>query len=412
MNRNIFTFVLLALVLAAGLQSWKFQDTPPTGKVMENSARTASHRKIAGAVQKGETLYDIFKKHELDSDELFQMKEASAGIHRLREISIGNPYRIEVDEEDRITEFTYWIDDESCLTIARDEEGFSANKTVVEYDKKTIQLGGIIEGNLIASMGEGRESVMLALNLSDIFAWDIDFTTDLKKGDTFKILVEGLYRDGTFRKYGKILSAELMNNGEVRRAYLFEFDGKSGYFDGEGRSLRKAFLKAPLSFRRISSNFCRNRFHPVLKIYRPHHGVDYAAPHGTPVVSVGEGIVTFAGYRNQYGKLVIVEHPKQYATYYGHLSRIASGVRKGARVSQGQVVGAVGSTGMATGPHLHYELRIAGRPMNPLKIDLPGDERIPSGMMAAFNNKVGVANRRLAGIDPVLVAFAARELKK
>jgi murein DD-endopeptidase MepM/ murein hydrolase activator NlpD len=247
-------------------------------------------------------------------------------------------------------------------------------------------------------MSEGKGNLMLALQLSDIFAWDIDFSTDIRNDDVFKIVVEGLYLNGEFKKYGEILSAEFVNKGETFSAYRFENDGRVDYYSSEGKSLRKAFLKAPLSFRRISSYFSRGRYHPVLKIYRPHHGLDYAAPTGTPVSAAGDGAVLFAGRKGQYGNLIIVRHSNGYKTYYGHLSRIGKGVRKGTRVDQGEVIGYVGATGLATGPHLHYEMRVNNRPINPLSLKIPHGKAIPASLMADFRKFKNEMDVKLASI--------------
>ncbi|MDA8337834.1 MAG: peptidoglycan DD-metalloendopeptidase family protein, partial [Nitrospiraceae bacterium] len=322
----------------------------------ENAGEYGKYREISGTVRKGETLFNIFKRYNLNITELFRIKEASANIHKLRELYPGQPYKIIIDDNNRINSFIYWINDDSVLNIYRTESGFCAEKKDVDYEKRTLHLGGVIKDNLISSVGNGRENMTLALQLSDIFAWDIDFTSDIRNGDAFKIVAEGFYLNGEFKKYGNILSAEFVNNGEAYRAYRFEHDGKVDYYDDEGKSLRRAFLKAPLSFRRVSSGFSINRFHPVLKIYRPHHGLDYAAPVGTPVSAIGDGTVVFAGKKGQYGNLVIIKHPNGYKTYYGHLSRFG-GIKSGTKVRQGQIIGYVGSTGLATGPHLHYEMR-------------------------------------------------------
>jgi murein DD-endopeptidase MepM/ murein hydrolase activator NlpD len=328
------------------------------------------YHEITGTIKRGETFFDIFKKYNLDLNELYGLKKAALDVHRLRKLLPGQQYKITVDENDRVNSFEYVINDDAVLSITRTESGFSAERRELEYEKTVRNIGGIIKDNLISSIGDGKENEMLALQLSDIFAWDIDFSTDLRNRDTFKIVVEALYRDGEFKKYGEVISAEFMNNGKTYHAYRFEVNGKADYFDDQGKSLKKAFLKAPLSFRRISSTFSRGRFHPVLKIYRPHHGLDYAAPTGTPVSSVSDGKVVFAGRKGQYGKFIMVRHRNGYKTCYGHLSRIGKGVRKGKSVEQGEVIGYVGSTGLATGPHLHYEIRINDRPVNPLAVKL------------------------------------------
>ena len=280
----------------------------------------------------------------------------------------------------------------------RNEGGFVAEKVAIEYEKRTNHLAGTIKDNLISSIGQ--EQLPVALNLSDIFAWDIDFTTDMRNGDTFKIIVEELYHENEFKRYGEIIAAEFVNNGKSYRAYRFEHNGKAGYYDDEGNTLKRAFLKAPLNFRRISSGFSTGRFHPVLKRYRPHHGIDYAAPAGTPVSAVGDGTVTFSGYKGDYGKLVIIRHPNGYKTYYGHLSRVGKGIAPGVKVGQSEIIGYVGSTGLSTGPHLHYEMRVNGAPFNPLRLKVPNGAPIPKGLMAEFEKAREQMSENLASIIP------------
>jgi murein DD-endopeptidase MepM/ murein hydrolase activator NlpD len=357
---------------------------------------SVKYREIAGNIRSGESLFDIFKRYKLDMKELFQLREASADVHKLRDLSPNRPYKIILDNQDQIDSFTYWIDDDTILRIKNTDSGFCAEKICVAYEKRVVYLRGTIKDNLVSSMENGPGGLLLALQLSDIFAWDIDFTTDLRNNDTYKIAVEGLYIDGTFRKYGDILAAEFMNNGETYHAYRYEANGKTDYYNEEGKSLRKAFLKAPLNFRRISSFFSKGRMHPILKINRPHHGLDYAAPAGTPVSVAGDGMVVFAGNRGQYGKVVIVRHMNGYHTYYGHLSRIARGMKRGKHALQGQVIGYVGSTGLATGPHLHYEMRIHDKPVNPLSIKIPRGSALPATLMAGFRQFKDSMNTRFA----------------
>lgn len=366
------------------------------------------YHEITGTIKRGETFFDIFKKYDLDLNELQALKKAALDVHRLRKLLPGQPYKITVDKNDRVSSFEYVINDEAVLSITRTESGFSAEKRELEYERTVLNIGGVIKDNLISSIGDGKENVILALQLSDIFAWDIDFSTDLRNRDTFKIVVEALYRNGKFKKYGEVISAEFINNGKTYHAYRFEVNGKSDYFDDQGKSLKKAFLKAPLSFRRISSTFSRARYHPVLKIYRPHHGLDYAAPSGTPVSSVSEGTVVFSGRKGQYGKFIIVRHRNGYKTCYGHLSRIARGIRRGTSVEQGEIIGYVGSTGLATGPHLHYEIRINDRPVNPLTVKLPDGDPIPKSLMAEFRKFRERMTARLALITPPVFASAPK----
>lgn len=398
--------IMLGLVVAVYMVTAVYSPAPrqPLQKVQQEY-----FREITGSIRKGETLFDVFKRYQLSLEDLFRIREASASVHRLRRVCPDQPYTIRVDDQDRVTDFEYWIDDDSVLCITRNETGFTAEKKPVAYEKRLLHVGGTIRDNLIASMGDVRDSLLLALQLSDIFAWDIDFTSDLRNGDTYRIIVEGLYRDGEFRKYGDILSAEFVNDGTVNSAYRYTLDGEADYFDREGKSLKRAFLKAPLSFRRISSGFSRSRFHPVLKIRRPHQGVDYSASVGTPVSAIGDATVIFAGRKGQYGNLVILRHANGYRTYYGHLSRISKGVRTGRRVAQGEVIGAVGATGLATGPHLHFEMRIGDRPVNPQQVALPRGKSVPSAQQENFQQQVGIMDRQLGALTHTAIAMAGEK---
>jgi murein DD-endopeptidase MepM/ murein hydrolase activator NlpD len=358
-------------------------------------------QEIRGVVKPGESMVDIFKKYGLDIKELFHIREATAGIHKLRKISVGQPYKIGVGPENAVLSLTYQIDDEVLLNVTREDPGFKAEKVRIPYEKKIGSLGGTIDGNLYDALDKDGKTALVALDLSDIFSWDIDFTTDLRKGDAFKIVVEELWLDGQFQRYGDILAAEFINEGKSFAAYRYEVDGRAGYFDDKGRSLKKPFLKAPLSYRRISSGFSRSRLHPILKVRRPHLGVDYVAPRGTPVSALGDGTVQFAGYKGANGNLVILRHPTGYATYYGHLSRIGKGVRRGARIAQGEVVGYVGATGRATGPHLDFRIRKNSRFVNPLSLEVPRARGIPAKLLAGFREFRSGMSRELASISVV-----------
>jgi len=360
-------------------------------------AQIAATKVISNAIEQGDTLFSIFVRHGLRTEELFAMKNAAASIHPLRELRPGKAYSFVLDEQNSINSFTYGIDDDTILKIERINNAFQAHKYDIPYERRIITIRGAIEDNLISAVGAGREDYLLALQVADILAWDIDFNTDLRRGDTFRIIAEGLYLEGEFKKYGRIFAVEFINNGQNYTAYLFEHDGKANYFDAMGNSLRKAFLKAPLSFRRISSFYSKNRLHPVLRIYRPHHGIDYVAPAGTPVSATADGTVTFAGYKGDYGNLVIISHRNGYQTYYGHLSRLAKGIHRGKKVKQGDLVGYVGATGLATGPHLHYEMRMGQSPVNPLRVKNVAGEPVPKALRAEFK-------RMTIALDKIFVA--------
>lgn len=383
--KRILVFVVFVIAMVATVTI----SNPPSsekGAVAENPLqKDETPRVIDGRIKEGETLFVIFKRYGLNLVELFEISEASASVHGLANVSPDHRYKIKLDEDNSVSAFTYWIDDEYRLDALRNEGGFEAEKKKIHYDKKTAQIGISIKDNLISSLGTDKENVSLAFDLSDMFAWDLDFTSDLRKDDVFKIVVEECYRNGEFKKYGDVLCAEYAGaDGQTLRAYRFESAGKVGYYDSKGRPLKKAFLKAPLSFRRISSGFSLRRKNPVLKIYRPHHGVDYAAPTGTPVSAIGSGAVAFAGRRGGYGNLIILKHWNGYSTYYAHLSRIGKGIGRGAKVTQGQTIGYVGSTGNSTGPHLHFEIRVHQKPVNPVLAKIPRANHLTGKAMARF----------------------------
>jgi murein DD-endopeptidase MepM/ murein hydrolase activator NlpD len=344
-------------------------------------------KSISDKIKKGETLSSIFAKYGIRTKELFEIKSAVASVHSLRDIRPGKPYSFTLNDENYINSFTYGINDDTILKIEKVGGCFQARKYNIPYETRILTIGGAIQNMFVSAFGSEREDYLLALQAADILAWDIDFNTDVQTGDMFRIIVEGLYSDGKFKKYGRILSIEYINDKHTYSAYLFENEGKTDYYNADGQSLRKAFLKAPLSFRRISSYFSNSRRHPILKICRPHHGIDYAAATGTPVSAVGDGTVNFAGFRGGYGRLIIISHPNGYQTYYGHLSGISKNVRLGKKVQQGDLVGYVGATGLATGPHLHYEMRQGQNAINPSKVKNVAGKPVPSAQIADFKRR-------------------------
>lgn len=363
-------------------------------------------KKIADIIQPGESLYRIFKRHNLDLAEMDSIRNVARKVYALGRLVAGRPYSLSLSEEMAIEGLTYEIDDDSYLSVTKTPEGYLAEKLDYDYERRTARMGGVIENNLISAMG----GTAMAIAFADIFAWQVDFNTDLRKGDVFRVIVEELWLDGVFRRYGKILSAELLNEGKSHKAYFFELKGLSGYYDGEGKSMRRAFLKAPLSFSRISSGFSGRRFHPVLKIVRPHFGVDYAAARGTPVSAPADGTVEFAGHKGANGNLVVLRHPNGYKSYYGHLSGFGKKIKAGTRVTQGQVIGYVGSTGLATGPHLDYRVKLNGVHINPLKLKSPPATRIPGSLMADFRALVADMDGSLASITSASQAPARADL--
>ncbi|MHC4149912.1 MAG: peptidoglycan DD-metalloendopeptidase family protein [Planctomycetota bacterium] len=370
-------------------------DSAPEVKAAMAEALPVQTSTIIEKINLGEALYDIFSRNGLDIDDLYAIARASKGIYNISKLTPDRNVVLKVEDESRVHSLTYNIDSDNVLTITRTDRGYTAKRSRIPYETALVHISGTVRDNLVSSF----DNLLLALDLSDIFAWDIDFNTDIRQGDSFKLVVEEQRLDGEFKKYGNIIAAEFINNGKTHSAYRFEQNGKADYFDSKGRSLRKSFLKAPLSFRRISSGFSNRRLHPVYKVYRPHQGVDYAASRGTPVSSVGDGTVLIAGYKRGNGNYIKIKHPNGYETYYLHLHRISKGIRKGKRVRQGQVIGTVGSTGHATGPHLDYRVKINGRFVNPLRLKLPPGNPVKRPLLAEFRSLMGRMNIRLATIE-------------
>jgi murein DD-endopeptidase MepM/ murein hydrolase activator NlpD len=260
-----------------------------------------------------------------------------------------------------------------------------AEKKSLNTTKYLCVIKGSIETSLYEDMLRQGAGDALVFKLTDIFAWDINFFMDPRRGDIFEVLFEKKYREGQFVGYGSILSAKYKNGNKTYYAVAMKDSAnKISYYDLKGKSLQKQFLKAPLNFRRISSRFSYSRRHPILGIYRPHLGIDYVAQRGTPVYSSADGIVLFTGYKGEYGNHIRISHGASYQTYYGHLHRIQRGIRKGVQVKQGQFIGTVGSTGLSTGPHLDYRMKIGSRFINPLTLSLPSKEGISEKDMDEF----------------------------
>ena len=364
--------------------------------------------KISGIVRSKDTLDAIFTKHNLAKADMSRILASAKKVYNLSKLSIGNVYSFELDKENnKLVKMRYGIDDISFLDITRDNEGFSTEKIDVEFTRKIGSISFNIKDNLFYSMpGTHKEYHKLTLKLAEIYAWDIDFSSDIRNGDSIKILVEELWAGEAFKGFGEILAVEFVNNGRTHNAYRYMTNGYTDYYDAKGRSLRKALLRSPLKFKYISSGYTNRRFHPKLRIYRPHLGIDYAAPTGTPVSAAGNGKIVFAGYKGQNGKMVRIRHNGSFETFYGHLSRIPRKIRRGAKVSQGDIIGYVGSTGLSTGPHLDYRMKRNGKNVNPLKVSLPRGKSIPSELIGGFIKQVLILDARLdALIKPVVASY-------
>jgi murein DD-endopeptidase MepM/ murein hydrolase activator NlpD len=359
-------------------------------------------------VPRNATLGSLLRAHEISEELAGSVVDAVSGSFDLRRLRADQPYRLVRSMDGFVREFVYKIDTDRFLHVvglgAGEERRFDVE--VVPYEKQRTQavLHGVIDrqrSSLVASVAAGGETVALAMALADVFGGDIDFNNDLQPGDSFDLVFEKETTEGEFAGYGPVLAATFRNDGRTLQAYRFTTPGaEPGYYDERGRSLKRFFLRSPLQFEpRISSGFSYQRLHPILGVRRPHPAIDYRAPLGAPVVAIATGVVELAGWSGGGGKTVLIRHSNGYESSYMHLSAFARGIAPGVRVAQGQVIGRVGATGLATGPHLDYRLRKNGVYVNPLveQKRLPPGEPIPPAQMAAFSSARDALVSQLGG---------------
>ena len=320
--------------------------------------------------QRGDTLSSLLSRLGVASEDTNKLLRGHARM--LAGLRTGMAVQAEVREDGALLSLTYMAAKDVLASIDREGEGFKSSQSQLTLSPHTVLKSGTIRSSLFAAADGAGLPDAVAMQLAEVFGGDIDFHRDLRKGDRFSVAYEVLYHEGLAVRAGRLLAAEFVNAGKSYRAvwYANADGGKGGYYTPDGKNLRKAFLRSPLEFSRISSGFGL-RMHPIMQKWRAHNGVDYAAPSGTKIRAVGDAVVEFSGQQGGYGNLIILRHNGQYTTAYGHLSRIAPGLQRGARVSQGDTIGFVGQTGWATGPHLHFEFRVSGEPRNPLAITLP-----------------------------------------
>ncbi|WP_043114522.1 OapA family protein [Solimonas soli] len=336
-------------------------------------------------VRRGETLSDIFAKQDLGLSEAVAIVGLGGDAARLRNLKAGDKLSLRKTEDDQLDELNYEFDETHTLQVRRSDNGFESLTIEAEIERHPAQLTGVITSSLFAAAQKAGLSNRLVMELADIFGYDIDFALDLRSGDRFSVVYDQLYKDGQKLRDGDIVAAEFVNQGKTYRAMRYvDADGNATYYTPEGESFRKAFIRTPVDFIRISSGFSLGRRHPILNTIRAHKGVDYAAAIGTPVRATGDGIVDFVGVKSGYGNVVTIRHGAKYSTLYGHLSRFRAGLKAGQRVRQGQLIAYVGMTGLATGPHLHYEFRVNGVHQNPLTVALPRANPLPRSVVAQW----------------------------
>jgi murein DD-endopeptidase MepM/ murein hydrolase activator NlpD len=404
---RLSTCVCGLLWLAACRQAPAPVAPPRTDIALANDTETIETR-----VPRNATLDRLLRDHAVREDLVVAIVEAARGSFDPRDLRANNTYRLVRTLDGVLRVFEYEIDADKFLRIvSADRRTPSAlDVEVIPYEKRTevAAVRGAIDRehpSLVAAFDDTGENVQLAIALAEIFAGEVDFESDLQPGDRFELLFEKIYREGSFSGYGPILAAQLMNEERDLQAYRFTVDGKAGYYDAKGRSLKRFMLASPLRFEpRVTSRFSYRRRHPVHGGYRPHLGVDYGAPYGAAVVAVASGTVVSAGWSGGSGRMVRIRHASGYESYYLHLSAFGKGIRAGAHVAQGQLIGRVGATGTATGPHLDYRLRRNGVFVNPLA----EHKRLPPGapISAAYADAFAIArDMARSELSKTLLAF-------
>ncbi len=347
-------------------------------------------------IQRGDTLGSVLARLGIDDAPAQNFLRTDARARPLYQLKPGKAVRVQADDDGRLIALSYLAQGGDLLTVKRTPDGFSAASAPPGSTVRLELRAGEIRSSLFAASDAVGLPDAVTMQLAEVFSGDIDFHHDLRRGDWFAVVYEMREVDGQPVGAGRIVAAEFVNKGNAYRAFAWGQDGSEGYYGEDGKNLRKAFMRSPLSFTRITSGFSLARFHPFLQTWRAHKGVDFGAPTGTPVHAAGDGKVVSAARQNGYGNAVVLQHGGAFSTAYAHLSRFAAGIRPGARVAQGEVIGYVGQTGWATGPHLHYEFRVNNEQRNPMTIALPAAQPLPAAERAAYLERVAGLSAQLA----------------
>lgn len=353
------------------------------GSELENQA---APEWIEYTVQPGDSASTIFDRYQIHSS-LQKINDSTISKEALHNIFPGQKLSFKIDWNG-LKELYYQLSETKRLHISRSEDGFSSNIIQDEIETRHLSVTGSINNSLFLAGKKAGISDSLIMQMVEIFSYDIDFALDIRQGDQFELIYNEYFANGAaLKKPGTILAARFTNKNKSYTALRFEHSGKVGYFSPEGRSNKKAFIRTPVNFSRISSHFNPKRKHPILHTIRAHRGVDYASPKGTTVKSTGSGKIQFIGRKGGYGKVIIVKHSGGYSTLYAHLSKFKKGLKRGKIVKQGEPIGYVGQTGSATGPHLHYEFRVKGKHKNPLTVALPNASPLRGQRLQEFKKQ-------------------------
>jgi len=336
-------------------------------------------------VRSGDSLAAIFGRAGLSPLEVHRVVNSDERVKALRRIYPGDEIQFRVSDDKQLQALRYKLDNTRTLQVDRVDDDFRVDIHEEVLETRVLHSTGTIERSLFLSGRRAGLSQRQIMQFMSVFEWQVDFNREIREGDTFSVMYEAHYLNGERVEEGRILAAKLTNRNRRLNALHYELpDGTRGYFGPDGQNMRKAFMRRPIQNARISSGFNRNRKHPVLGVHRPHLGTDFAAPTGTPIMASGSGRVVHRGRKGGYGNTVIIQHNNRYRTLYAHMSRYANGIREGSRVEQGQVIGYVGRSGLATGPHLHYEFMVNGSHRNPMTVELPSGDPVPQEHMSDF----------------------------
>ncbi|MCD4689796.1 MAG: M23 family metallopeptidase [Desulfuromonadaceae bacterium] len=413
-NRR-FLLPLLVLLVLGGL--FLLSNRQPSEKIAQADTKTVPviaavpevrRELIRGAIQPGETITSLLG-HIFTPQQIHNLNLQCKEVFPLSKLCAGKDYRLAL-RDGAFERFEYDIDNEEQLIVLQNEGRFDISRTAIPYTVEQQVIKGTITSSLFGAVLDSGESETLAINLADIFAWDINFIRDIQSGDSFQVLVEKRFREGKQSGYGRILAASFANRGKNFQAYLFE-DGekRAAYYDEQGKSLRKAFLKAPLAFSRISSGFTLRRFHPISKTWKAHPAIDYAAPTGTPIKAIGDAFISRIGRTKYNGNFIELRHSNGMKSLYLHMNGFAKKMRKGRRVAQGQTIGYVGMTGLATGPHLCFRMYKNGRPINPARLKSTPTVPVSKSNMVAYKATIAPLIAQLSDSPPASTQLAATE---
>ena len=387
---TLSTMPLLGVVTAFGLVPQSNLGLASTRVAIEEIAlpkaapnvNTAASFWRSERVQRGDTIVELLRRLNVEDAAASAYLRTAGEAESFRKLAVGREAQVETNAAGGLITLRYLDNDGAQTVIEKQDDGYTTRILPAQLEKRLFVRTGEISTNLYAATDAAEMPEAAANQLAEIFSGDIDFHHDLRKGDKFTVMYEMIYSNGTLVNTGRIQAAEFFNQGHTYRAIHFQGD----YYTAEGKSVRKAFLRSPIAFSRVSSGFTKSRFHPVLNKWRSHKGVDFAAPIGTKVKATSDGVISSFGRQGGYGNVIMINHQGRFTTVYGHLSRFAKGLRRGQRVAQGDVIGYVGMTGLTSGPHLHYEFKIDGQQRDPLRVALPDAKPIGDADKVAFQS--------------------------